>query len=249
MLLPTEKTHPKQKLEDYSVLLYGQPKIGKSTFCSRMDNPLFLATEPGLEALSCYEVKVPDWTIFVKVCAELSRGKHPYRTIVIDTIDNLWKCCAEFVREKQGIQHESDLGFGKGWQLVKDEFFRVIRKLSLLPYGLVMTSHVEITEMKTRTSTISKAIPSIPKSGREIVLGMVDIILYAESMRTNEGAVRVIHTQPDEHWEAGDRTEHAFNRKLPATLPLSFKRFEQAFYNHPDKEPDTEEAGGAEHAE
>lgn len=54
MLLPTEKKQPKQKLEDYSILLYGQPKIGKSTFCSQMDMPLFLATEPGLEALSVW---------------------------------------------------------------------------------------------------------------------------------------------------------------------------------------------------
>ncbi|SDY70980.1 ATP-binding protein [Thermoactinomyces sp. DSM 45892] len=236
MLLPTEKTQPKQKLEDYSILLYGQPKIGKSTFCSRMDNPLFLATEPGLEALSCYEVKVPDWQTFIRVCGELSKGNHPFKTIVIDTVDNLWKCCAEFIKEKQGIQHESDLGFGKGWQLIKDEFFRVIRKLSLLPYGLVFTSHVESYEVKTRVSTINKAVPSIPRSGRDIVLGMVDIILYAESVRTNEGSIRVIRTQPDESWEAGDRTEHAFGRKLPSTLPLSFKKFEQAFYNQPEEE-------------
>lgn len=231
MLLPTEKRQPKQHLEDYKILIYGQPKIGKSTFCSRMDNPIFLATEPGLEALSVYEVPVPDWQTFLNVCAEIAKGNHQFKTIVIDTIDNLWKACAEFVREKNGIQHESDLGYGKGWDLVKTEFFRVLRKLALMPYGLVMTSHVELAEVKTRTSTINKAIPTIPKSGREIILGWVDIILYCEVIVTNDGEARVIRTQPSEAWEAGDRTEHAFNRKLPHTIPLSFKQFENAFYN------------------
>src|SRR5690606_38728108 len=92
-LLPTEKRKPKQRLEDFSILLYGSPKIGKSTFCSQMDHPLFLATEPGLEALEVYEVKVPDWKTFLQACAEISQGNHPFKTIVIDTVDNLWKAC------------------------------------------------------------------------------------------------------------------------------------------------------------
>jgi hypothetical protein len=231
MLLPTEKKQPKQRLEDYSILLYGQPKIGKSTFCSQMDMPLFLATEPGLEALSVYEVKVPDWNTFLQVCKEIATGEHPYKTIVIDTVDNLWKTCSEFVRSRHNIQHESDLGFGKGWQLVKDEFFRALRKLSLLPYGLVMISHFELVEVKTNNNVITKAIPTIPKSGREIVLGMVDMIFYAESIQTDKGSIRVLRTQPNESWEAGDRTEYAFSRKLPETLPLKFSLFKEAFYN------------------
>ncbi|MFD1423402.1 ATP-binding protein [Laceyella tengchongensis] len=231
MPLTTQKKEPKKRLEDYSILLYGQPKIGKSTFCSEMDMPLFLATEPGLEALPVYEEKIPDWPTFLKKCAEIQEGNHFYKTIVIDTVDNLWKCCSEHVKERQGIQHESDLGYGKGWQMVKDEFFRAIRKLSLLPYGLVFISHVELVEVKTRVSTVTKAVPSIPKSGRDLVLAMVDIILYAESVVTDQGEVRVIRTQPSENWEGGDRTEHAFNRKLPPVLPLNFDRFQAAFYN------------------
>jgi hypothetical protein len=105
-----------------------------------------------------------------------------------------------------------------------------------------MTSHVDLIEVKTRSNTITKAVPTIPKSGREIILGWVDMILYAESIVTDNGEVRVIRTQPSENWEAGDRTEHAFGRKLPHTLPLNFKRFEAAFYNKPDKD-DTEKDG------
>lgn len=228
-LLPTEKRKPKQRLEDYSILLYGTYKIGKSTFCSQMDNPLFLATEPGLEALEVYEVKVPDWITFLQVCAEIAQGGHPFKTIVIDTVDNLWKACSEYVREKLGIMHESDLGYGKGYAMVRDEFFRVLRKLSLLPYGLVMTSHVELVEIKTRTMTITKAMPTIPKSGREIILGWVDMILYAESVVTNDGEIRVIRTKPSENWEAGDRT-----KRLPPTLPFDFEVFRKAFYGQQD---------------
>ncbi|OYD06080.1 ATP-binding protein [Paludifilum halophilum] len=239
MLLPTEKKQPKQRLEDYSILLYGHPKIGKSTFCSQMDSPIFLATEPGLEALSVYEVKVPDWPTFLRACAELkTEAEKPeeerrFKSVIVDTVDNLWKSCAEYVRDKLEIQHESDLGYGKGYAMVRDEFFRAIRKLSLLPYGLVMTSHVNMTEVKTRTATITKAIPTLPKSGRDVVLGMVDIILYAESVETDDGEVRILRTKPSEKWEAGDRTG-----RLPANLPLDFPTFHEAFHNHHDKGAD-----------
>jgi len=237
-LLPTEKRKPKQRLEDFSILLYGQPKIGKSTFCSQMDNPLFLATEPGLNALEVYEVQIPDWKTFLQVCAEIAQGGHPFKTIVIDTVDNLWKACAEHFREKLDIVHESDLPYGKAYMLIRDEFLRVLRKMSLLPYGLILTSHVEVEEIKTRTQTINKAVPSIPKSGRTTVLGWVDMILYATMETTEDGEeIRVIRTKPSENWEAGDRT-----KRLPATVPLDFEEFKRAFYGHHNNVVDLNQA-------
>jgi len=46
-MLPTAKTQPKPNLADLTVLVYGQTKIGKSTFCSQSDDALFLAPSPG----------------------------------------------------------------------------------------------------------------------------------------------------------------------------------------------------------
>jgi len=53
-MLPTKKTPPKQDLAGLTVLVYGPSKIGKSTWCSQADGALFLATEPGLNALEVY---------------------------------------------------------------------------------------------------------------------------------------------------------------------------------------------------
>ena len=36
-LIPTTKTAPKNNLADLTVLVYGQPKIGKTTFCSQAE--------------------------------------------------------------------------------------------------------------------------------------------------------------------------------------------------------------------
>jgi hypothetical protein len=223
--LPAKKTPPKAKMEEQTILLYGPPKIGKSTLASQFDSPLFLATEAGLNNLEVYQIPIPSWDEFLTACKEIATQKHEFKTIIIDTVDNLFKACSEYVRKKNNIQHESDLEWGKGWQLVKDEFTRALTKLSLLPYGLVMVSHSDSIEIKTRTAKINKTVPTLPKSAREIVLGMSDIILLAESIVTDEGEKRILRTKPSENWEAGDRTG-----RLPAMLPLEFKAFHDAFY-------------------
>ena len=224
MPLPTSKTPQRKTLEEQAILIYGPPKIGKSTLASQFDAPLFLATEAGLNSLEVYQVPIPGWESFLVSCREIAEGKHEFKTIVIDTIDNLFKACSEYVRKKNNIQHESDLEWGKGWQMVKDEFLRALTKLSLLPYGLVMVSHADNVEIKTRTAKINKSVPTLPKSAREIVLGMADIILFCESTVTDNGEVRIMRTKPSENWEAGDRTG-----KLPAVLPLDFNAFKEAF--------------------
>lgn len=224
-MLPKEKTKPRERLEDFTILLYGPPKIGKSTLASQFDSPLFLATEAGLNSLEVYQAPIATWEDFLAACKEIAKGDHAFKTIVIDTVDNLWKACSEYVRKKNNIQHESDLEWGKGWQLVKDEFTRAVTKLSLLSYGLVMVSHAEYIEIKTRTANITKAVPTLQRSAREIILKMADIILFTESTVTDKGEVRIIKTKPSENWEAGDRTN-----RLPATLPLDYEAFYNAFY-------------------
>jgi hypothetical protein len=45
-----------------TVMVYGQTKIGKTTLCSQAEGALFLATEPGLNALDVFQVPILTWT-------------------------------------------------------------------------------------------------------------------------------------------------------------------------------------------
>jgi hypothetical protein len=128
------------------------------------------------------------------------------------------------------------LEWGKGYSLVNDEFLRALTKLSLLPYGLWMTSHSQEKEIKSRTGSITKVSPTLASSARKIVLGMSDFILYAESVQTKDkGELRVLHTKPTENYEAGDRTG-----RLPATMEFKFATFLDKFNGGADDEPVSE---------
>ena len=229
MALPTQKTPPKASLADLTVLAYGRNKIGKSTFCSHADGALFLATEPGLNSLDVYQQPIATWDELLAACAEIAEGKHPFKTVIIDTVDNAYRMCVEHICRKFKIEHESDLGYGKAYALINNEFYRVLNKLALLPSGLWLVSHAQEKEVDTARGKIMRTMPTLPDKARKIVLGMVDMILFCDiEVTQNEGgqpsARRVIRTKPTLVYEAGDRTG-----RMPELLDLDYAKFTQAF--------------------
>ena len=243
-MLPTKTTPKKQNLADLTVLAYGRSKIGKTTMCSQADGALFLATEPGLNALDVYQVPIQSWDQLLAAGSEIAEGKHSFKTIVVDTIDNAYRMCAEHVCAKFKIEHESDLGYGKGWALINNEFHRVLTKLAFLPYGLFLVSHSVEREIETRTGKYTRIVPTLPDKARKIVLGMVDLILYCdlEAVTGEEGKTsyrRVMRTKPSLHSEAGDRTG-----RLPETIDLDFATFTEAF-NRPAAQGKAQAAAAA----
>ena len=227
--LPTAKTKPTTDLAKQSILLYGVPKLGKSTFASQFPEAVFLECEPGLNHLEVFKVPTYSWEAFLEACKLIAKGDHNFKTLVIDTVDNAFKMCSDYVCAKHGIEYEGDMGHGKGWALVKNEWNRVLTRLASLPYGLILISHAVDKTIETRTGEFTKTTPSLPDRARNVVLGMVDIILYGDSVSRKDAAgnltvERVLRTKPHPTYEAGDRTG-----RLPETLPLDYSAFNAAF--------------------
>ena len=228
-MLPKTKTPPKKHLSDFTVLLYGKTKLGKSTWCSHAEKAVFLATEPGLNNLDVFQVPIENWEDMLKACADLARGGHPFKTVIIDTIDNAYKMCSAYTCDKHKIDHESDLGYGKGYAFVNNEFQRVITKLAFMPYGLYLVSHAQEREIENRTGgKYIKTVPTLPDKARKIALGLVDIILFADLEIEQNGEEktvrRVVRTKPNVNYEAGDRTG-----RLPEVIDLDYDKFTAAF--------------------
>ena len=192
------------------------------------DNAL---SEPGLNHLEVFKVPTYKWEDFLEACKLIAKGDHNFKTLVIDTVDNAFKMCSDYVCSKHGIDYEGDLGHGKGWALVKNEWHRVLTRLASLPYGLILISHALDKTIETRTGEYTKTQPSLPDRARNVVLGLVDIILYGDSVSRKDAAGnviidRVLRTKPHPTYEAGDRTG-----RLPDVLPLDYGAFVSTFNN------------------
>lgn len=224
MLLPTQPSKKNITLNNVSVLIYGEAKIGKSTFCSRIKNALTLDTENGLNSLEVFKVRIDSWEAFLDACKEIKAGKHNFETIVIDTIDKLYDYCVDYICQQGGKKHIDDFGYGKGQNMVVQEIKRALTKFVNLPYGIFLVSHSKVEKAKE----IERIVPTIHKDISKAVIGMVDQILLCEQQRlpNSEGKLvyqRIISTEPSIYHIAGDRTN---------LLPKEFQLNYHIYNNH-----------------
>jgi hypothetical protein len=230
MKLPTKKTTPSDDPMKYSMLLYGQEKCGKSTFASNAPGAIFLATEPGLNALSVYQVNIESWQDLLDACKKLATEKHDFKTIIIDTADNAYEFCAAYVSEKElDGKDPSDFEYGRGWRKVTKEFRRVINKLGHLDYGLILISHSKVETVKSRTGSYDVIMPTLPGGCRKYLIGVMDSTLLAEvTFETGEDGSsvyrRIMHTTASPKHIAGSRI-----KGLPAEIPLDYNEYIKAF--------------------
>ena len=238
MTLPTEKNTPGQNPLRKKILVYGEPKVGKSTMASKLfPEAIFLATDPtGLEELPVFKVDVRDWTTFRKVGQEIAQGNHPFEAIVIDTVDELSRFCAEEVLSKLpgarpggGYRHASDWDYGKGWNAISEEFRLRVAKISALGLPVVFISHAKSRTDKDRAGQeVTRYSPDIGSGGlRDWLLKFVDSIFYAEVRPTDDGEVRLLRTMPSETYLAGARQPEG-RPALPDPLPLDGRRLRAA---------------------
>ena len=95
---------------------------------------------------------------------------------------------------------------------------------------LAAPAHAQDKTIETRTGEFTKTQPSLPDRARNVVLGLVDMILYCDAIPRKDATgnvtvERVLRTKPHPTYEAGDRTG-----RLPEVLPLDYDAFVKAFY-------------------
>ena len=204
--LPSEKSVPSDSLQDYSILLFGRKKIGKTTLAAQFEGALFLMCEPGGKTLSIRQVSVKNWPEF-KRYVDLAVKDPQTVTIVIDTTDFAYEYCMEYVCEKLVMVHPSDEAYGKGWKAVRNEFTGVIGKILHSGKGVIFISHSRDEEFKTRhADTYHKTVSSMPGQAKDVLEGLVDIWANYDY----DGKNRVLILGGSEEVDAGHRIEGRF---------------------------------------
>lgn len=230
LTLPKAPTPKKNDLRSLTVLLHGGKKIGKSSFCAGMPNVVFAATEPGLGQLEVHQVPIQSWQEFIDFCNALVNEEHGFQTVVIDTINNLYAFACRAVCEKHKVEYVGDFkAIGKGHVLANNLFYETMLKLANLPFGLWMIAHSVEREIETRTEKYLKSVPQLPDKAAGQILGMADLILYAdlhEERDENDKShfKRVLRTKPSKYFEAGDRSG-----LLPPIIDLDYGTFAEAY--------------------
>lgn len=215
-------------------LIYGRPKIGKSTLAAEFPEPVFLATEPGLKYITRIKDEdkkvIRDWETFCKYNDALAKDKAKYKTIVVDTITNLVKYCNDFVCDREGMSHPSDKPMGKGWNMVTQEFWTEMNKLTQSGRCIVLVAHSKDMEIKTRGKDYNRITINLSGKNRDVVTNLPDHILLIDSDYDSDTGKeeRFIRTENSQYWDAGSRnTLLAGAGKIPLSYEELYKYFKQ----------------------
>lgn len=205
-VLPSVPSQPSAHMGDYSMLLFGDKKIGKTTLAAQFPDALFLMTEPGAKALAVYQVNILGWDQLKQAAKALVTDKQ-FKTIVVDTVDIAFKMCERAVCARLGIDHPSDEDWGKGWSAVRDEFTSWVQAITNMNKGVIFISHAVEREIKNRNGMkYDRFQPTMSGQARDVVEGMVDIWAYY----TYVDQRRMLTIRGDEHIMAGHRMQANF---------------------------------------
>jgi hypothetical protein len=204
--LPTERSEPSEQLADYSILLYGEKKIGKTQLSSMFESCFQMMTEPGGKAVSAYQRPVKGWNYF-KRYVQLLESDTEFQNVSVDTVDILYSMCSAHMLDKLGISHPSDEEWGKGWAAVRNEFTPWINRLLNTGKGVIFISHAVEREVKTRLGRrYDRVQTTMPGQASDVLEGIVDIWCYLHY----EGERRSLTLIGDDHVAAGHRLKDRF---------------------------------------
>lgn len=243
--LPRELSIPSDDIKDYTFLLYGLKKIGKTSMCQFFDGAFYMMLEPGAKALAVYQTVGEDgkprvvktWAEY-KEWVKLLEKDDRFKVIIVDPVDRLYKLCERHVCQKLAISHPSEEEWGKGWGAVRDEFDEwVLGRLMNMGKGVIFISHAKDAEIKTRTGEkYHTIISTMPNQAREAIEGVVDIWGYY----SYDGKERVLTLGGDDHIDAGHRIRKHFRYmdgtkireiNMGGSERESYKNFVAAFNN------------------
>ena len=181
--LPTTKSIPSENLGDYTWLIYGQKKIGKTSFAAQFPDALFMMFEPGGKALEIYQVNCDKWENALEYLNLLEQSKRKgdliYKTIVIDTGFEAYQRCMSYVCEQLGIIYPREDNFGKDWSAIKTEFRTFQNRIMQLELGIIVLCHERMKESQTRTgSKFDMIIPNLQNPADDYFRATIDNVCW-----------------------------------------------------------------------
>lgn len=194
------------------VLIYSQPKVGKTSLACQFPKNLLLAFEKGYNAIGGVKaVDINKWSDLKLVLRQLEKpeAKAMYDTITIDTVQIAWDLCEQYICSQAGVQKIADIEWGKGYSQLSQEFEAALRKITMLGYGLVLITHVDTRRETIDGNDVEFYAPALNKRCYPICNRLVDIIGYIDVEWKEDGtSERWLYTRKTPHIMAGSRFKY-----------------------------------------
>lgn len=147
----------------HRIVVYGEPGTGKTTFAVSAPRPYVIDMDFGTMSFKVGRDHPNTWEELVATVERLRDEEHPYKTLVLDTVDRAEVKCWEYLRAKLGAGpkdrrpvatiEEVNGGYGKGYNTAHEEFRKLFgimeacwRKRGM---NVVIVAHAALENIKS----------------------------------------------------------------------------------------------------
>jgi len=224
-----EKNTPKSGWRPFTMLIYGMPKVGKSTLAAEfspagMEGSLILDTENGTEEISCNRIKVANLDELPE--ALNIAYKSAFSNITIDTIDEVYhwaeSSAIKTLNAKMRTSHTAveEFGYGVGYAVARAIMLNVIGKLHVFKSvgkTVLLISHQK-QSINDTDSEKSRTV-ELPGKLSRMLAASVDAIALVYVRKDKRGKLhRWMSFQPYEQVDAGCRLRELAGKDIPFTF-------------------------------
>ena len=190
-----------------TLLLYGAPKVGKTTMLSQLDDCLIIDTEKGSRMIEGYIQEVNSRDELIETLIAIKESKDvKYKYIAIDTIDKVAEWAERRVCEEESVNSIADLAFGKGYGLVREKVAKTISHFKEVAEHLIIIGHRKVAYAVTEGNPI--VIPeSLDLTGKlkNVIMAGCDAIGY---VYRDDKENLMVSFKANDSIEAGSRCPH-----------------------------------------
>ena len=196
------------------LVLYGAPKVGKTTILSQLENCLIVDCEKGSDYLTALKVQVNNPAELKELCIELINKGRPYKYVAIDTITAVEDWCeGEATKSyKKCILGKSfsgssvlELPNGAGYLYLRQEFNNLFTLVSKVAQNIILVGHVRDSQITSETKQVEAKSLDLTGKIRNMCASRADAIGYI--MRDSQGKI-LISFQTKDTVSCGGRCEH-----------------------------------------
>jgi len=193
LILPTEKT-PVELKSPAKFLMYSEPKAGKTTLLSLLEDCLIIDLEDGARHIEALKVKVGSYKQLIQLIVELQKKKKelghvPYKYIAIDSTTvledlSLVRALQLYKATPMGANFDGTdvrtLPNGAGWLYARQAFLELTDALYKVTDRLILVAHLQDKMIeKGGKETPSKDIQLTGKL-KSIICSQMDAIAYIQ---------------------------------------------------------------------
>lgn len=162
-----------------NLIIYGYPKIGKTSIVATLENNLIIDLEDGSDYISALKIKAKNINEILDICKEIKKMGCPYKYITIDTITALEEMVKPLALKmyqktpaatsKEGKLFTGDIltaPMGIGYTYVKDAMKQVIGWVQQVCKNVIIIGHIKDGGLDDSGNTKLKDLDLAGKSKR-----------------------------------------------------------------------------------